>query len=129
MLSRQFIRQPASLRLHLQHDMANFNLCISIFRLFYFQREDEGYWRQHSFKENLRTILGLDAEKLVLNFHEMITKAMCDKALNNRPLINVDRIRHKNSMSLDWSCMPRPSPLAYNDSTHDLPGFNHYSRN
>lgn len=52
---------------------------------------------------------------------------MCQRSLNNRPQIEVSEIYMKNEHGLDWSCFPRPKPLAINDSTHDLPNFNKYT--
>lgn len=53
---------------------------------------------------------------------------MCEKSLNNFPQIVSIDLRYKNIAGLDWPCKPRPGPLAYNDSTHDLPEFDRYSR-
>lgn len=54
---------------------------------------------------------------------------MCIRSLNNHPEIQCHELRYKNLEALDWPCKPRPLPLAYNDSTHDLPGFDIFTRN
>lgn len=59
----------------------------------------------------------------VLNFHDAITRVACRQSLNTYPLLSHAVRRFKNDQDIDWPCKPRPMPLAYNDSTHDLPGF------
>lgn len=75
----------------------------------------------------MKDSLGLNNNETVLKFHDLVTREMCQRSLNNRPQIEVSEIYMKNEHGLDWSCFPRPKPLAINDSTHDLPNFNKYT--
>lgn len=93
----------------------------------YFQKETAGYWRLHSLRGNIKICLNMKDSETVLKFHDLITREMCRRTLNNNPQIETSEMRFKNVMGLDWSCTPRPKPLAINDSTHDLPNFNDFS--
>lgn len=87
----------------------------------------KGYWRLHSHCHNVKVILGLDIEQDVLQLHDWITQSMCRRSLNNLPIVDSIAMLQRNAGGLDWPCKPRPIPLAYNDSTHDLPEFHRYS--
>lgn len=67
--------------------------------------------------------MGFNDNKTVLSFYDTITRDTCRQSLNTYPLLSFLECRFKNRQDLDWPCKPRPMPLAYNDSTHDLPGF------
>lgn len=62
----------------------------------------------------------------MLKFQDLVTREICRRTLNNNPRIHTAEVRYKNIQGLDWSCTPRPKPLAINDSTHDLPNFNRF---
>lgn len=66
--------------------------------------------------------------KKMLDFHEWITESICQATLNKRPLHNAYYQKYSNNQNLDWPCVPRSRPIAFADSTHDLPGFNRFSR-
>lgn len=67
-------------------------------------------------------------EKHILQFHEWLTEALCHKSLNKYPLLHKYHERYPNVNGMDWPCVPRIRPSAFADSTHDLPGFNRFSR-
>lgn len=101
----------------------NFNFKHTLLLIFKFQKKTAGYWRQHSLRRNIKICLDLEECDTVLKFHDLITREMCKRTLNNNPQIETLEMRFKNVMGLDWPCKPRPKPLAVNDSTHDLPNF------
>lgn len=85
------------------------------------------YWRFHNYRINIEMALGLnDGEMKMLNVHDESTQQICQRTFNNQP-IKIERRKTNISIEeLDWSCKPRTTPLAYNDSTHDMPGFDVY---
>lgn len=96
---------------------------VDLFRL----KATPGYWRLHSHRYNIENSLGIDDAQKVLCMHDWLTKAMCQRSLNNMPYVCGVASPSRNAGGLDWPCRPRPVPLAYNDSTHDLPEFHQYS--
>lgn len=85
------------------------------------------YWRFHNYRINVEMGLGLsDGNMKMLNFHDDTTQQICNRTSNNCPT-KVERRKINISIEeLDWPCKPRTIPLAYNDSTHDMPGFDVY---
>lgn len=69
-----------------------------------------------------------DTDKNVLQFHEWLTEAVCSESLNKYPILHKYSERYSNAIGMDWPCVPRIRPSAFADSTHDLPGFNRFSR-
>lgn len=84
------------------------------------------YWRLHNYRINIGMQLGLNDSLRVLNFHDSITHESCDRSFNRNPMKIEYKVPSKSAEELDWSCKPRAKPLAYNDSTHDMPGFDEY---
>lgn len=82
-----------------------------------------GYWRLHSYQENVKIGLKMTENENVLNLHDPIPQQTNHRTFNRNPMACENQQKHRNIEGLDWSCMPRTQPLAYNDSTHDLPGF------
>lgn len=90
------------------------------------QKRTDGYYRMFSYKENLRSILDIYVPKNILNFHEKMSA--CQRVLNyGLPMVKCIMERRRNAEGLDWPCKPRSMPLAYNNSTHDLPEFYDHS--
>lgn len=84
------------------------------------------YWRMHNYRINIGMQLGLDGNRSLLNFHDVTTQQACDRTFNMNPTKCERKVPSKSAEELDWSCKPRAKPLAYNDSTHDMPGFDEY---
>lgn len=81
-------------------------------------------------KMNILQAMKMDGKKEnILSFNDAITRNICGKSLNTYPLLSFTERRFKNDQDLDWPCKPRKMPLAYNDSTHDLPGFDNICYN
>lgn len=95
--------------------------------IYRFQKDLDGYWRLHSLRGNIKSTLNISGHDTVLKFHDLITREICHRTLNCNPQIEALETRYKNAQELDWSCTPRPKPLAINDSTHDLPNFNSFT--
>lgn len=89
-------------------------------------KEQPFYWRLHNYRINIGMQLGLNDSPRLLNFHDTITKQSNDRSFNRNPIKIEYEVPSKNAEELDWSCKPRAKPLAYNDSTHDMPGFDRY---
>lgn len=96
---------------------------IDLFKL----KETKGYWRLHSHGHNMRACVGLDVQQNVLNLHDWTTGMLCRRALSKSLAIDCVLAPNRNVANLDWACKPRTAPLAYNDSTHDLPEFHRFS--
>lgn len=94
-----------------------------IFRL----KATKGYWRLFTHCHNIKSSLGLDIVQNVLHLHDWITRALCKRSMSNLANVNCIMKPQPNAGGLDWPCKPRPVPLAYNDSTHDLPDFHRFS--
>lgn len=84
------------------------------------------YWRLHNYRINIGMQLGLSENGRLLNFHDTITQPDCIRSFNMNPTKISLQVPSKSTEELDWSCKPRLKPLAYNDSTHDMPGFDDY---
>lgn len=84
------------------------------------------YWRLHDYRVNIGMQLGLSCTDRLLYFHDSTTRQACDRLLNNNPTKTELTAPSKSAEELDWSCKPRAKPLAYNDSTHDMPNFDDY---
>lgn len=84
------------------------------------------YWRYHNYQINLSMSLGLNDDRKLLNLHDATTQQICRDSCNNNPSAE-SQISKKSIEQLDWDCKPRAKPLAYNDSTHDMPGFDSYN--
>lgn len=85
------------------------------------------YWRFHNYRINLEMGLELnDGQTKLLNVHDDTTRQNCDRIFNNDPVKIECQQRNFSAEELDWYCKPRTIPLAYNDSTHDMPGFDVY---
>lgn len=89
-------------------------------------KEQPFYWRLHNYRINIGMQLGLNDSARLLQFHDKTTQEEWKRSLNN----NLTEVKHKvpskSTEELDWACKPRTMPLAYNDSTHDMPGFDEY---
>lgn len=85
-------------------------------------KDRKGYWKSHSFAAVFNDVFHLnpDADK-VLNFRDATDRTRCRKLEIRRPLETVAEPTYKNLNKLDWSCTPRPKPLAFVESVHDLP--------
>lgn len=108
--------------------ISSFNLMSStenndIFKL----KNIQGYWRLHNHNQNILSNIGMDVSQTVLCFHDPITSSECVRTHNNLPRIESASLKYRNIEELDWACKPRPVPMAFNDSTHDLPEFHKYS--
>ncbi|XP_055323838.1 protein cortex isoform X1 [Sitodiplosis mosellana] len=84
------------------------------------------YWRLHNYQLQLGMQLGLSDSGRLLNFFDATTQQACDRTFNMNPLKTEYSIPSKSTEALDWPCKPRAKPLSYNDSTHDMPGFDDY---
>lgn len=84
------------------------------------------YWRLHNYRINIGMQLGLNESGGLLNFHDATTRQTCHQSCNKNPIKTEHRVRSINTEELDWPCKPRAKPLSYNDSTHDMPGFDDY---
>lgn len=86
------------------------------------------YWRLHNYRINIGMQLGLNDNSRLLNFHDVTTQQVCARSFNMNPQKMEYLVPSKNTEALDWPCKPRTKPLSYNDSTHDMPGFDEYVR-
>lgn len=84
------------------------------------------YWRLHNYRINIGLQLGLSDSGRLLNFSDATTQQACSRTFNMNPRRMEYSAPSKNTEELDWPCMPRLKPLSYNDSTHDMPGFDEY---
>lgn len=84
------------------------------------------YWRSHNYRINIGMQLGLNQSQRLLSFHDTNTRDACNRSFNRNPTRIECKVPSKSTEELDWSCKPRTKPLAYNDSTHDMPGFDEY---
>lgn len=115
---RYFRKQTSSLQsLHLTDENDN-----DIFSV----KKQPFYWRLHNYRINIGMQLGLNESQRLLNFHDTITQEACNRSFNRNPTKIELKVPSKSAEELDWSCKPRAKPLAYNDSTHDMPGFDEY---
>lgn len=90
-------------------------------------KKEPYYWRLHNYRINLGTVLALHNAGRLLNFHDVTTQQACNRSLNRNPIKFEVRIPSQNEEALDWPCKPRAKPLAFNDSTHDMPDFDAFS--
>lgn len=91
------------------------------------EKDRQFYWRSHNYQINLAQALDLTHGGNLLNFHDKMSLDECNKSLNRYPMAIKYEAINKSIEELDWDCRPRSKPLAYNDSTHDMPGFNSYN--
>lgn len=84
------------------------------------------YWRLHNYRINIGMQLDLNDTARLLTFHDTTTQTECNRLQNRNPIKTEFKVPSKSAEELDWSCKPRAKPLAYNDSTHDMPGFDEY---
>lgn len=84
------------------------------------------YWRLHNYRINIEMQLGLSQNARLLKFHDPMTQLDCNRLHNMNPIKIELKVPSKSTEELDWSCKPRAKPLSYNDSTHDMPGFDDY---
>lgn len=84
------------------------------------------YWRLHNYRINIGMQLGFVENDRLLNFHDATTQLDCIRLHNMNPTKTDLKVPSKSTEELDWSCKPRAKPLSYNDSTHDMPGFDDY---
>lgn len=59
-----------------------------------------------------------------LLLYDLTNQLICQKQLNNDPKLFLNESSIKNIEELDWPCTPRKKPLAFVESSHDMPGFN-----
>lgn len=91
----------------------------------------DGYWRQTGLRHCLDAAFaptdGRPAN--VLHLHDWLTETLCRRGANRRPSLTTYQLRFTMSaQGLDWPCMPRVRRIAFTNSSHDLPGFNRFSR-
>lgn len=67
--------------------------------------------------------MNINDKENILHFHDVLTQEICRHTLKTYPTVNISYPNTQNNKNIDWKCCPRPTPLVYNDSTHDLPGF------
>lgn len=96
-------------------------------------RQIEGYWRLNALRDNLDAVFELNGgggggRRRVLQLHDWLTECVCRRTLNKRPSMASYERRYGNALSLDWPCVPRSRPVAFTNSSHDLPGFHRFSR-
>lgn len=91
------------------------------------EKDRQFYWRSHNYRINLAMALDLRSSGNLLNFHETTSLNECNRLSNNNPHTTKLEVEDPNVEEMDWECRPRSQPLAYNDSTHDMPGFNTYA--
>lgn len=84
------------------------------------------YWRMHNYRISVGIQLGLNDNGRLLNFHDFTTLQSCERSFNKNPMKTDFIVPSKSTEELDWPCKPRAKPLSYNDSTHDMPGFDDY---
>lgn len=87
-----------------------------------FQKNKIGYWRLHYFLVNLNTIMDMKNVQTLL-LYDLTNQLICQKQLNNNPKLFLNETSIKNMEELDWPCTPRKKPLAFVESSHDMPGF------
>lgn len=58
-----------------------------------------------------------------LLLYDLTNQLICQKQLNNNPKLFLNETSIKNMEELDWPCTPRKKPLAFVESSHDMPGF------
>lgn len=58
-----------------------------------------------------------------LSFYDLTNQLICQKQLNNHPKLHLNVSSSRNVEELDWPCTPRKKPLAFVESSHDMPGF------
>lgn len=90
------------------------------------EKDRQFYWRSHNYRINLAMALNLSANTNLLHFHEPTSLDECNRQHNRNPLGHGVELQDHCLEEFDWECRPRLRPLAYNDSTHDMPGFNGY---
>lgn len=78
------------------------------------------YWRTPNLKLILDDVFGIK-QRRILSFNDVNVSDGISSTWHSAELIYGKR----NSM--DWACTPRNKPLALVDTTHDLPGFEHYA--
>lgn len=91
------------------------------------EKDRQFYWRSHNYRINLAMALDLNMDVNLLNFHETTSLNECNRLSNRNPRTIKLEVEDANVEEMDWECRPRSKPLAYNDSTHDMPGFNSYA--
>lgn len=86
------------------------------------------YWRLHNYRIMLADKLDLADSTRMLEFRDTTTmQSINQNSCNNiQPTKIEHKISSKSAEALDWPCKPRAKPLAYNDSTHDMPDFDQY---
>lgn len=93
-------------------------------------RQIDGYWRLNGLRDSLDKVFGLNGggRQRVLHLHDWLTECVCRRTLNKRPSLATYQRRYENVLGLDWPCVPRTRPVAFTNSSHDLPGFHRFSR-
>lgn len=93
-------------------------------------RQIDGYWRLNGLRDSLDRAFGLNdvGQQRVLQLHDWLTECVCRRTLNKRPSLATYERRYNNALGLDWPCVPRSRPVAFTNSSHDLPGFHRFSR-
>lgn len=111
--------------------ITNNRICIfkGFWIFFPLQKNVAGYWRLGASANLIRSCFESDTTSKILSFHDWISEAVCRQTQNKAPIITIyhERMRYMNN-NLDWPCVPRTRPMAFVDSTHDLPGFERFSR-
>lgn len=118
-IPRRYFVQPSTLRGATNSIDENDNDILSV-------KKQPFYWRMHNYRITIGNQLGLVESKKLLNFHDVGAVHSSNRNAFQPSITIEHKIPSKSVEELDWPCKPRAKPLAYNDSTHDMPDFDEY---
>ncbi|CAD7081238.1 unnamed protein product [Hermetia illucens] len=101
-----------------RHNILNGSRTPDIIRL----RKSDGYWRTKNYTEVLKTVLPIKKERICKLTDPVVASHIARFYHLDLRTVTVERI-DSNTSEFDWPCKPRVKPMAFTDSTHDLPGF------